>query len=407
MGPSILVNKFCDKTIIFDLLRGESLDEIERIVEFVLRVVDATSEAVAKGEGRFAPTSAYNHHGALLQSYLLSHRLRNHAIQTIQKERSFLMGWFQEQGSTTLELFTWQAMAPHTGRERLLTYAKALHDAQLTADTIRSYLGILRKYFAFVLEHPYVKVGTEYIRIRDVYGPIEQPISEYDMPTHVYDGERKGVPFDPELLYDFYTIIRKHYLETPGHAKAVAARNYTALVVAGESGLRADELLHLEISDLHFDSLKLQTRWAKGTRGSGKRARLTLFTPLAQDTTRLYLSHFRPQIMNASQTPFLFPSKTGGLLDYTTIQKAMTEMTAVARQNGFSIEPHMSWHWMRRFFATRFIERFPSKLSVLITLLGHMNPGTVHRYIRHSQAWMDSQIRETLQGAKQWPSIGN
>jgi site-specific recombinase XerD len=69
--------------------------------------------------------------------------------------------------------------------------------------------------------------------------------------------------------------------------------------------------------------------------------------------------------------------------------------------------PHMSWHWMRRMFATRFIERFPNKLSVLITLLGHMNPGTVHRYIRHSQGWMDEQIQQALQGHSSWLSLGD
>jgi len=82
-------------------------------------------------------------------------------------------------------------------------------------------------------------------------------------------------------------------------------------------------------------------------------------------------------------------------------------MIDIANRADFPILSHMSWHWMRRFFATRFIERFPNKLSVLITLLGHINSGTVHRYIQHSQAWMDEQIQEVLKGAKQWPSIGD
>jgi site-specific recombinase XerD len=82
-------------------------------------------------------------------------------------------------------------------------------------------------------------------------------------------------------------------------------------------------------------------------------------------------------------------------------------MLQAANQAGFPVLPDMSWHWMRRFFATKFIERFPDKLSVLITLLGHMNPGTVHRYIRHSQAWMDNQISEVLRGRASWLSPGD
>jgi integrase len=51
---------------------------------------------------------------------------------------------------------------------------------------------------------------------------------------------------------------------------------------------------------------------------------------------------------------------------------------------------------MRRIFATRFIEKFPHQLSVLISLLGHVTPNTVHCYIRHSEAWMDKKILDVL-----------
>lgn len=374
----------------------------------MLKLLNRNSSAAVQIQADLPqPPEALDHHFALLESYFQSHRIRNHSEKTIQKSRTFLMGWFEECGKSSRPLYTWEAMAPRLGRERLGEYAKTLQESGLVSDTVRAYLGILRSYFSFILEHPFVKTTSGFVRIQDLYGSIDQPISEYDIPTHVYDGERKGVPFDPARLYEFYAIVRKNYLELPGQAKALAARNYAALVLAGESGLRADELLRLEVHDLHFDSLKIQTRWAKGTRGSGKRARLTLFTPLAQDTSRFYLTRFRPLIKNSDQTSYLFPSKTGGLLDYASLQKGLTEMLEAANRADFPVLSHMSWHWMRRLFATRFIEQFPNKLSVLITLLGHMNPGTVHRYIRHSQAWMDDQIREALQGGKKWPSIGD
>lgn len=375
----------------------------ERIM---LRIVGDQTHSVETPKREFS-SEALDQHLALLESYFQSHRIRNHSEQTIRRERAFLMGWFEEHGTGARPLYTWEAMAPRAGRERVVEYGKSLLKSELTSDTVRAYLGILRNYFAFILEHPFIKTASGWVRLQDLYGSIDQPISEYDMPVHVYDGERAGVPFDPSLLYGFYSSVLKHYVNTPGKAQAITARNYTALVLAGESGLRADELLHLEISDLHFDSFKIQTRHAKGTRGSGKRARLTLFTPLARDTARFYLQGHRPQIKNAEQTTCLFPSKTGGPLDYASLQKGLAEMIETANRAGFQVADHMSWHWMRRFFATRFIEHFPNKLSVLITLLGHMNPGTVHRYIRHSQAWMDDQIQEALKGHAQWLSLGD
>ena len=130
-------------------------------------------------------------------------------------------------------------------------------------------------------------------------GAIEQPVTEFDLPHHVYEGERLGVPLDPERLYDFYSILRAKYLKSSVGWEAVRARNYAMAVLAGESGLRVDELLNLEIGkDLFFESHKLQTRFAKGTRGSGKRGRITLFPPLARDTVRYYLKNHRPQLFS-------------------------------------------------------------------------------------------------------------
>ncbi len=192
----------------------------------MLKLIDNTlaTRVRLSAEQNIKFTEALNHHFALLESYFQSHRIRNHSEKTIQRERAFLMAWFEEHGSKTRPLYTWEAMTPQIGRERVVEYAKALKESQLTSDTVRSYLGILRNYFSFVLEHPFVKNVSGFIRIHSLYGTIDQPISEYDMPVHVYDDERKGTPFDPERLYEFYAIIRKHYLDKACQAKAIAAR---------------------------------------------------------------------------------------------------------------------------------------------------------------------------------------
>jgi len=153
--------------------------------------------------------------------------------------------------------------------------------------------------------------------------------------------------------------------------------------------------------DIFFESRKIQTRHAKGAKGSGKRCRVTLFPPLARDTLRYYLKSARPKF-TASEAGLLFPSKSGLPLSYASVQTALKEMGASARGGGFPVMEHLSWHWFRRFFATRFVERFPNKISALVELLGHMSPNTVHRYIRHSEAWMDTQIKDALEGAEGW-----
>lgn len=334
---------------------------------------------------------AVSDHEKLLSSYFQSYRVRNFSPRTIEKEETFLESWFEEHSC-----FTWQAMEPVSGRKRVTDYANALIDAGIRSDTVRSYLGTLRRYFSYVLEFPFV--GTNPIRrIQDIYGAIDQPVTEFDMPRHVYNGERLGVPLDPEKLYDFFAILRLHYLGSHGF-KSVRARNYTLAVLAGESGLRADELLHLETDDLFFESAKIQTRYAKGTHGSGKRARVTLFPPLARDTVSFYLKAHRPKLYHGEQNPFLFLSPSGSPLRYSVIHQALGEMVKTSQKAKFPIMNHMGWHWFRRIFATRFIENFPNRLSTLITLLGHTTPNTVHCYLRHSEAWMDSEIQKALEG---------
>lgn len=339
-------------------------------------------------------------HEKLLSTYFQSYRVRNFSPKTIEKEKRFLESWFLEHGEGE-PLFTWRAMEPAAGRKRVVDYANALIGTGIRSDTVRSYLGTLRRYFSYVLEFPFV--GNPVRRIQEVYGPIDQPVTEYDMPRHVYNGERLGVPLDPERLYDFFANLREHYLGSSSW-ESVRARNYTLAVLAGESGLRADELLHLEIGDLFFESAKIQTRYAKGTHGSGKRARLTLFPPLARDTVSFYLKVIRPKLYQRDGQ-FLFLSPSGEPLRYSVIHQALGEMVKISQKAKFPILNHMGWHWFRRIFATRFIENYPNRLSVLVSLLGHTTPNTVHCYIRHSEAWMDSEIQKVLGG--KWQSIGD
>lgn len=350
---------------------------------------------------------AYNDHCQLIARYLQSHRIRNHSTQTIKKEEAFLNSWFLEHGTSFRPMYSWEAMEPVKGRKRILDYGNTLIDSGLAASTVRAYLGILSRYFSYVLEYPYLGVDDSVERLSHRYGNIEQPVSEFDMPKHSYNGEKLGIPFDPEKLYEFYKIIRNKYL-TEGRNDSVRARNYAMVVLAGESGLRVDELLHLELVDLFFDSHKLQTRFAKGTRGSGKRARVTLFPPLARDSVKYYLTNHRSYFTNKCDSSLLFPSKSGKVLEYASAHSALKEMIQFANNNNFPVANHMSFHWLRRFFATRFIERFPNQLSVLVSLLGHLTPNTVHCYIKHSEPWMNEKILEMLEkGGASWPSIGN
>ena len=355
----------------------------------------------------YDPCQALEDHYKLIDGFIHSHKVRNLQPSTIEKERRFLDAWFNDNGPGHRPLYTWEVMNYLSGRKHIIHYTKGLIATEVSTHTVRAYLGILHRYFSFILEHPVIFDSEEGgVRIQDRYGvTLVQPVSEFDMPRYVYEGERAGIPLDPERLYEFFSVVRDSYLGR-GH-EATRRRNYAILVLAGETGLRIDEIIHLELEkDLFFESHKVQTRHAKAAKGSGKRARITLFPPFARDTMTFYLRQVRPHFCN-NASGLLFPTRHGEALSYSDLYRALKDMALLARKTGFPVQDHFCWHWLRRIFATRFVERFPGKIDVLIELLGHMSPNTVHRYIRHSRAWMDKQMQSVLEGVEQWPYAGD
>lgn len=348
------------------------------------------------------------HHAELIEGYMRSHRIRNHSDLTIKKEGNFLKKWFIEHGYDDRPLYVWEVMSADVGRIILQGYIKNIILVELQPKTIRNYLNILNRFFSFVLEHPSVTVSGGFVRVDEYYGVnLLKPLSEFDIPSHAYDSEDRGIPFDPDLLYEFFAALRSKYVDSSLEHLHSRARNYAMVVLGGETGLRLDEIRNLEVIDLFFDGHKIQTRQAKSARGSGKKSRISIFPPLARDTMRHYLAVHRPQLAKGRETSLLFPSRRGQAMANSQNQVDLKKMCEAAKKAGFPVLPHMSWHWLRRMFATRFIERFPDKMAVLIKLLGHSNPHTVHRYIRHSDAWMDDQITAVMEGVKAWPYIGS
>ena len=363
----------------------------------MLKLVKYETESKEMIQFKECSSEAHEHHQYLIDEYLKSHRIRNHSIRTISKNEKFLNSWFKDHGTNLRPLLVWEAMEPGIGRQRIANYGQYLINVDITNKTIRNYIGMLQGFFSFVLAHPYIIQNNKPIRISELYGRIEQPVSEYEIPTHAYDSENRGIPIDPERIYDFIKVIRDQYLNSGSYAH-LNARNYAIIVLATETGLRADEIINLDLDrDLFFESKKIQTREGKSKRGSGKRSRVTLFSPLARDTIKYYLKHHRPHIKGASDTSRLFISRGGKRLSSSQINRFLKIMIKVSNKNNVFIADHFSPHWFRRIFATRFIERYPEELGTLVTLLGHSGLQTVHTYIKHSEAWKKNKMQEVLE----------
>ncbi len=345
-------------------------------------------------------------HQSILQGYLDTHTTRNHSDRTIESERRFLTGWFesfvlQDEDSPQGErqLFVWEAMAPVLGRQRIVGFSKGLVDVGLKPRTVQGYLGCLRRLFQYVLEYPYIP-GTQVQSITSKYARIEQPVLEYDYPVHVLEQDEEGFVLTGEQLFQFYDFVRLQYI---GHnqKKLPASRDYTMIVVVGESGLRADEILHLDALGLHRDLFYehncIQTRHGKGTKGSGKRVRKTIFTPFAQATMRVYEDRIRPNFPDAKTNPALFLTESGERISYKAMWHNLHSIVEEGRKAGLELPPKLSWHSLRKSFATNFMEQHPDRPWVLMDLMGHLNPSTLHRYVKHSRAYYDQAIEDIVE----------
>jgi integrase len=336
-------------------------------------------------------------HHRVIEAYLDTHVTRNHQDGTRLNEARFLKRWFNSHQREGRPLFVWEAMEPIKGRERIVAYAKKmLAEIHLSSNTVGSHLGILRRLFSYVLAWPYIP-DTNGVSIQARYGPVEQPVLHYDYPAHVWGGRREDAPLVRSELHKLYDVLRARIPQA--RKQAVAARNYTMVVIAGESGLRIREICRLDVvRDLLFEKNRLQTRYGKASRGSGPRVRQTIFTAFAQATVRHFMDHVRSGFHCWSHQPLLFLTERGGPLTVGAAQQALCIMSDVARKKGLRIPPRFGWHSLRRSFATIYAEEHPGCDHTLMEMLGHENPSTLYRYIHHTRNYHEKVMSGIISG---------
>ena len=142
-----------------------------------------------------------------------------------------------------------------------------------------------------------------------------------------------------------------------------------ALVLYG-TGLRIDEALALEVSDIDGARGVLRVR-----HGKGNRAREVKLSPGLYQWLRDYWRRERPP------QPLVFASRrTGGRLSQETVRRAF----AVAAEQAGITKPVLP-HVLRHSYATHLLEA-GTEVRVIQALLGHSSLQTTMRYTRVSAA---------------------
>jgi integrase/recombinase XerC/integrase/recombinase XerD len=156
-------------------------------------------------------------------------------------------------------------------------------------------------------------------------------------------------------------------------------RDRAMFELAYASGLRAEELVSLEVSSVDFDSELVRVE------GKGGRTRLVPAGEHALRAIDVYLSRARPALADDGQSA-LFLSKSGHRLNTSDVRR---RLAVWARQAGVPPLARVHPHALRHSFATHLLEG-GADLRAIQELLGHANISTTQVYTRVESARLRS-----------------
>jgi site-specific recombinase XerD len=231
---------------------------------------------------------------------------------------------------------------------------------------------------------------------------VESPLDELNRPASSTDAALRIPPSAAEMLALFtgwrgeLATCRKY---------ATAARNYAAARLMTQLGLRINELVRLDLADVHWDLGafgQLHVRHGKGSRGRGPKVRLVPLINDARPMLQWYVEDVWSCFGRSPNTPDapLFPSERklpdggNGRADDDTLRSALAAVTArhLPAWTG-RLTPHV----LRHYCASQLYLTGMDLLAVQ-ELLGHEWVSTTMRYVHVSRdhvasAWVAGQAR--------------
>jgi integrase/recombinase XerC/integrase/recombinase XerD len=163
-------------------------------------------------------------------------------------------------------------------------------------------------------------------------------------------------------------------LEGIGAGTALELRDRALFEVAYACGLRAEELVTLDVAAADFDAEQLRVE------GKGSKTRFVPAGEPALNALARYLERGRPALAAGDGEPALFLSKSGRRLSTSDVRR---RLRVWATRTGLAAMP--SPHALRHSFATHLLEG-GADLRAIQDLLGHASISTTQVYTRVESA---------------------
>jgi site-specific recombinase XerD len=255
-------------------------------------------------------------------------------------------------GADVGELATWaaaQGVAPTAVTYRLLRgYAVRLSNRGAAPRTLARKLASTRAFFRSMVEH----------------GDMESnPADLLPAPKLPSALPRTIAPRDVASLLDRIPAT------TP-----LEMRDRALFEMAYSSGLRAEELVNLDVGSVDFDREQVRVE------GKGGKTRFVPAGEPALAALGRYLERARPALAGSAGDPALFLSKSGRRLSTSDVRRRLRMWARHAAAQG-AVHPHA----LRHSFATHLLEG-GADLRAIQELLGHASISTTQVYTRVESA---------------------
>jgi len=158
----------------------------------------------------------------------------------------------------------------------------------------------------------------------------------------------------------------------------LAMRDRALFELAYACGLRAEELVNLDVEGVDFDGEQLRVE------GKGGKTRFVPAGEAALKATARYLERARPILQTGDGQPALLLSKSGRRLSTSDVRRRLRTW---ARRTGLAASAHP--HALRHSFATHLLDG-GADLRAIQELLGHSSISTTQIYTRVESARLKS-----------------
>ncbi|HVS28219.1 MAG TPA: tyrosine recombinase [Solirubrobacteraceae bacterium] len=266
--------------------------------------------------------------------------------------------------SDLVQFVAW--VSPRTARPGEVThkllrrYLAALTERGVQATTAARKLAALRAFFTSLVEHSQLEANPAELA--------SAPKRPERLPRTLKPSEVNGL------------------LDRIGTSGPLDLRDRAMFELAYASGLRAEELVSLNVDSVDFDSDEVRIE------GKGSKTRVVPVGEHAVRALRRYVERGRAPLSNgpwaangaAPGEPALFLSKSGRRLSSSDVRRRLRTWSRRA-----GVQAAVSPHWLRHSFATHLLDG-GADLRAIQELLGHSSLSTTQLYTRVESARLRS-----------------